>query len=40
MNTPILKEKDLPIDQLREIGLEKNGELLLPRKDILSLIHI
>lgn len=34
----ILNEKDLPMDQLREIGLVKGEEILLDRRDIHALL--
>lgn len=38
MNIPILNEKDLPLEQLREIGLVKGEDLLIQRKDIQALL--
>lgn len=38
MNTLILNEKDLPIEQLREIGLVKGEELQMQKKDIHALL--
>jgi hypothetical protein len=38
MNTIILNEKDLPMEQLSEIGLVKGEEMLMERKDIHALL--
>ncbi|WP_426330074.1 DUF4099 domain-containing protein [Pedobacter sp. R-06] len=38
MNIPILNEKDLPLEQLREIGLVKGEDILIQSKDIHALL--